>query len=81
MDQKLTLSETYLPYSGLEESYPGAWEVRVWLVVGTYGGYVTNELQRLQNLQIGPREVRLQDNPSFQVIDDPLDNLLFPESY
>jgi hypothetical protein len=78
MDQKLTLNETYLPYPGLEESYPGAWEVRVWLVVGTYGGYVTNELQ---NLQIGPRAVRLQDNPSFQVIDDPLDNLLFPERY
>jgi hypothetical protein len=81
MDQKLTLSETYLPYTGLEESYLGALEVRVWLVVSTYGGYVTNELQRLQNLQIGPREVRLQENPSFQVIDDPLDNLLFPESY
>jgi hypothetical protein len=51
------------------------------IVVGIYGGYVTNELQRLQNLQFGPREVRLQDNPSFQVIDDPLDNLLFPERY
>jgi hypothetical protein len=35
MDQKLTLSETYLPYPGLEESHPGACEVRVWLVVGT----------------------------------------------